>query len=73
LFGTNDKQGGLLILILCCIIEKVASSRGMTHLALPVEGNVAYHHWSIGDVTMLIRVKYHGFVPQQVCLPCLWF
>lgn len=49
------------------VSEKVASSHGMSHLVLPVEGNVVYHQWSIGGVRAIIRAKYHGFVPQQVC------
>ncbi|XP_052813824.1 uncharacterized protein LOC128240884 [Mya arenaria] len=47
------------------IIEKLAVKHGMSHITLPVDDNVTYHQWKIGDINTLIRVKYHGFMPDK--------
>jgi len=48
-----------------CFPEKLAVKHGMSHIALPIDDNVTYHQWHIGGVNALIRVKYHGFIPQD--------
>ncbi|XP_052259600.1 little elongation complex subunit 2-like [Dreissena polymorpha] len=47
------------------VIETLAAQHGMSHIALPIDDNVTYHHWTLGDINALIRVKYHGFMQNQ--------
>ncbi|KAH3828268.1 hypothetical protein DPMN_130221 [Dreissena polymorpha] len=41
------------------VIETLAAQHGMSHIALPIDDNVTYHHWTLGD----IQRTYQGQIP----------
>ncbi|KAL4222427.1 ER membrane protein [Mactra antiquata] len=47
------------------LAETYAAQHGMTYCGYPVDGNVTYHQWSLSNINILIRCKYHGFISGQ--------